>query len=209
MSKKKLSKVGNQKGSSSVVQIFKTQMIPLTTPVFDIAGLLATITPSMAVTTSYANDYRVCTAQLLKLGITEQAVSQGCAKALRPRDLSSCVLKINQQRQISAADALSSCERARRPQNFSDCVVGITSNTREALGKTVLNYCGRSLLPKRFAECVVGLRSEIDIAPTQAMDACIDAGDPVSGFSPTSAPQNSPSTEFKPSFEVTPIPGNQ
>ncbi|MEA5514082.1 hypothetical protein [Nodularia sp. UHCC 0506] len=208
MSKTKLSKAGNQQDSLAV-EMFKNRMIRLTTPVLAIAGWLVMITPSMAVTTSYANDYRVCTARLLNLGITEQAVSQGCAKALRPRDLSSCVVRINQQTQVSPVDALSSCEQARRPKDLSTCVVGIARNTQEAVHTTVLNYCGRSLLPERFALCVVGLRSELDIAPTQAMDTCIDASDRVSsGFSPASVPQNTVPSEFSPSFEVTPIPGN-
>ncbi|MBE9200647.1 MULTISPECIES: hypothetical protein [unclassified Nodularia (in: cyanobacteria)] len=207
MSKKKLSKPGNQQGSFAV-EIFKSKTMRLTTPVLAMAGWLAMIAPSMAVTTSYANDYRVCTARLLNLGITEQAVSQGCAKALRPRDLSACVVKINQQTQISPVDALSSCEQARRSEDFSTCVVGITTNTPGVVHTAVLNYCGRSLLPERFAQCVVGLRSEIDLPPTQAMDTCIDASDRVSGFSPASAPPNRVPTEFSPSFEVTPIPGN-
>ncbi|GAX34885.1 hypothetical protein [Nodularia sp. NIES-3585] len=207
MSKKQLGKAGNLQGSLTVAR-FKKKTIRLITPVLATAGWLAMMAPSMAVTTSYANDYRVCTARLLNLGITEQAVSQGCAKALRPRDLSSCVVRINQQTQISAVDALSSCEQARRPENFSTCVIGIARNTQEAVQTTVLNYCGRSLLPERFAQCVVGLGSEIDIPPTQAMDTCIDASDRVSGFSPASLPQNRVNTEFSPSFEVTPIPGN-
>ncbi|MDH6060795.1 hypothetical protein NWP17_10125 [Chrysosporum bergii ANA360D] len=203
MNKKNLSKVGNQTAGLAVT-IFKTVTIGLTTPVLAVAGLLAMMTPSMAVTTSYANDYRLCTAQLLKLGITEQAVSQGCAAAVRPRDLSACVVKINKQTQISVVDALSSCEQARRPQNFSSCVVGIARNTPEAVNTTVLNYCGRSLLPDRFSQCVVGLLSEIDMAPTQAMDTCIDASDRVGGFSPAFTPQNLAPTELSPSFEVIP-----
>ncbi len=207
MSKKKLSKAGNRQGSLPV-ETFRTKTVRLISPVLAMTGWLAMMAPSMAVTTSYANDYRVCTARLLKLSITEQAVSQSCAKALRPRDLSSCVVRINQQTQISAVDALSFCGQARRPKNFSTCVVGIAKNMKEAVDTTVLNYCGRSLLPERFAQCVVGLRSEIDIAPTQAMDTCIDASDRVSGFSPASVPENRVNTtEFSPSFEVTPIPG--
>ncbi len=208
MSKTKLSKAGKQQGSLAVLT-FKIKMIRLTTPVLAVAGLVAMIAPSMAVKTSYANDYRVCAARLLNLGMTEQAASQGCAKAMRPRELSACVVRINQQTQISAINALSACEQARRPENLSTCVVGIARNTQEAVHTTVLNYCSRSLLPERFAQCVVGLSSEIEIAPTQAMETCIDGSDRVSGFSPASAPQQNPvTTEFSPSFEVTPIPDN-
>jgi len=207
MSKKNLSKTGKQQGSF-VIEIFKSKTIRLTTPVLAMAGWLAMMAPSIAVTASYANDYRVCTAQLKNLGITTQAVSQGCAKSLRPRDLSACVVKINQQTRITAVDALSSCQQARRSEDLSTCVVGITKYATGAVHTAVLNYCGRSLLPEGFAECVVGLHIEIDLPPTQAMDTCIDASDRVSGFSPTSAPQNRVPTEFSPSFEVTPMPGN-
>lgn len=206
MSKKKLSQAGNSQGSSAL-GIFESKRMDLTTPVLAIVGFLAIMipVPSMAVAVSNANDYRVCTAQLLDLGLTQQAASRGCAKALRPRELSGCVVRINQQTQISAVDALSSCEQARRPQDLSTCVVGISRNTQESVRTTVLNYCLRSLLPERFAQCVVGLRTVIDIAPTQAMDTCIDASDRVSGFSPPSASPNRAPTIFTPSFEVTPI----
>ncbi|MEA5579822.1 hypothetical protein VB620_00525 [Nodularia harveyana UHCC-0300] len=207
MSKKNLSKVGKQQGSLAV-KIFKSKTVRLTTPVLTMAGWLAMVAPSMAVTASYANDYRVCTAQLLNLDITEQAVSQGCAKALRPRELSTCVVKISQQTEISAVNALSSCQQARRPKDLSTCVVGINKNIPAAVHTSVLNYCGRSLLPERFAQCVVGLGSEINITPTQAMDTCIDARDRVSGFSPASVPQDKVFTQFSPSFEVTPILGD-
>lgn len=206
MRKKKLSQAGNPQGSLTM-GILESKRMDLTTPVLAIVGCLAIMIPApgMAVAVSNANDYRVCTAQLLDLGLTPQSASRGCAKALRPRELSGCVVRINQQTQISAVDALSSCEQARRPKDLSTCVVAISRNTQEAVQATVLNYCGRSLLPERFAQCVVGLRSVTDIAPTQAMDTCIDASDRVSGFSPPSASPNRAPTIFTPSFEVTPI----
>jgi hypothetical protein len=203
MRKKKLSQAGNSQGSSTLGR-FESKRVHLTTPVLAIAGFLAMMIPNPGVAVSNANDYRVCTARLLDLGLTEQAVSQGCAKALRPRDLSDCVVRINQQTQISAVDALSSCEQARRPQDLSTCVVNISSNTEKTVDTRVLNYCVRSLLPQGFAQCVMGLRSVMDIAPTQAMDTCIDASDSVSRFSPPSASPRVP-TQFSPSFEVTPI----
>ncbi|WP_414528939.1 hypothetical protein [Nodularia chucula] len=208
MSKKNLSQAGNQQGSSSVEIVNKYKTMGLTTPVLVVAGWLAMMVPSMAVTASYANDYRFCIAQLLNLGITEQAISQGCAKALRPRELSTCVVRINQQTEISGANALSFCEKARRPQDLSTCVVGITRNIQGADQTSVLQSCSTSLLPERFAECVVGLGSEINIAPTQAMNTCLAASDHASGFSPASAPQDNVFTPFSPSFEVTPIPGH-
>ncbi|WP_071191971.1 hypothetical protein [Trichormus sp. NMC-1] len=149
----------------------------LTAPVLAVAGLLTTILPSIAVTDSYKNDYRVCAAKLLSVGVTPQAASQGCAETLRPKELSTCVAQIKKQTQINPADALNSCNQARRPEDLAACVVGISKSTQEAVNPAALAYCGRSLLPVTFAQCVVGLRKEIDITPIQALDTCIDATD--------------------------------
>jgi hypothetical protein len=207
MYNKEVSRGRNQQ-SSFASGIFKTKAIRLTVPVLAIAGWLATIVPTTAVTASYANDYRVCAARLKSVGITPQVLSQPCATALHPRELSSCVVTIDKQTQIGAVDALSACGKARRPQELATCVVGISNNTQEAVNPAVLNYCGRSLLPVRFAQCVVGLRSEIDVAPAQILDTCIDGSDSVSGFPPSSAPPTKLPTEFKPTFETNPTPAN-
>ncbi|WP_016952729.1 hypothetical protein [Anabaena sp. PCC 7108] len=161
----------------------------LTAPVLAIAGLLATIVPSLAVTDSYRNDYRVCAAQLLSVGVTPQAASQGCAKALRPKELSTCVAQIKKQTQINPADAFNSCSQARRPEDLAACVVGISKGTQEAVNPAALVYCGRSLLPVTFAQCVVGLRKEIDFTPIQALDTCIDGTDQTISIGAGSTPQ--------------------
>ncbi|MBK1986432.1 hypothetical protein A0J48_002505 [Sphaerospermopsis aphanizomenoides BCCUSP55] len=173
-----------------------------TVPVITIAGLLTSILPSQAVIDSYRNDYRACAAQLLSVGVTAQEASKGCASALRPRELSTCVAKIKKQTQISPTDALYSCSQARRPEDLAACVVGISKSTKEENNQATLAYCGRSLLPVTFAQCVVGLRKEIDIAPIQAFDACIDASDRASniGVGTTTPPG------LMPRFETVPMP---
>jgi hypothetical protein len=113
---------------------------------------------------SYRNQFRGCTGRLLSVDISAEAAASACAEALRPTDLSKCVIEIERQTEIAAADALSSCRQVRRPDELASCVVGINRNQEEGI-PSVLNYCGRSLLPKRFAECVVGLRIEADFAP--------------------------------------------
>ncbi|BAZ30955.1 hypothetical protein NIES4074_34230 [Cylindrospermum sp. NIES-4074] len=197
-STKEISTVKNKQGSYAYGM--------LTAPVLAIAGLLANILPSMAVTDSYENDYRVCAAQLLSVGITAQAAAPGCATALRPRDLSSCVATIKKKTEIDPNDALSSCRQARRPKELASCVVGISQNTQNAINLDVLRNCGRSLLPVTYAQCVVGLRKEIDLAPTQALATCIDASERASAVLP-GVPSG-----FSPTFETKPIPatpGNQ
>ncbi len=147
-----------------------------------LCGLLPSSLPSMAVTDSYRNDYRACAAQLLSLGIKGQAASEGCATALRPRELSSCVAKINKLTQITPVDALSTCQQARRPQDLATCVVSISKSYQGSANPATLTSCGRSLLPVTFAECVLGLRRAVDLTPDQAFTTCIDASEGSSGF---------------------------
>jgi hypothetical protein len=184
------------------------QKIKLTAPVLAVLGSLGMSLPSAAVTASYNNDYRVCAARLLSVGVAAETASQACATALRPRDLSACVIRIEERTQIPASDAVATCREVRRPENLATCVVGISQNSQEAVNPVVLDYCRRSLLPERFAECVVGLRAEIDFAPTQAMEACIDASDRVSGFLPSFILGPTPPFELRRNLDTTPIPVN-
>lgn len=178
----------------------------LVVPLLAVAGWVATSSPGVAVTASYNNEYRVCAARLLSVGITAEGASQACATALRPGDLSGCVYRIQRQTQIPAADALSPCRQARRPLDLSTCVIGINRYSKEAVNPGVLSYCGRSLSPVSFAQCVVGLRAEIDFATNRALESCIDAGDRISGFLPSFIPAPSQGVEFRPTFDTTPSP---
>ncbi|MBD2500684.1 hypothetical protein [Anabaena azotica] len=187
----------------------KTRLLRLTAPALAAAGLLGMSAPSVAVTASYNNDYRACAGRLVSVGVTAEAAAEGCATALRPRDLSACVLDISKNTQITAADALLGCRRARQPRDLGTCVVAVSKNTEGSVNPDVLNYCVRSLLPVRFAQCVVGLRSEIkELPPIQALDTCIDGSDRISGFTPPSRLPNQQGTQFSPTFETQPLPAN-
>ncbi len=176
----------------------------LTIPVLAIAGWLATILPNPAIAAN--NDYSVCASRLLSVGVTAEAASEGCAAALRPRDLAACVVKIDRETEIAATDALSSCGKARRPEELATCVVGVSLSTKEEANPAVLDSCGRSLLPVRFGQCVVGLRSQIDFPVTQALDTCISADDSVVGASSSSTPPTIIPAGSSPSIENTPFP---
>ncbi|MTJ08561.1 hypothetical protein [Anabaena sp. UHCC 0204] len=189
-----MSNFGNKKTNYS----FRT----FTASFITIGGLLTSILPTLGVTDSYRNDYRVCAAQLLSLGVTANQAAQSCAVALRPRELSSCVAKIHKLTQITPVDALYSCQQARRPQDLATCVVSISKSYQGSANPATLTSCGRSLLPVTFAECVVGLRREIDLSPTQALDTCIDASEGSSGFGGVSTKP----LEFSPNSETTPKP---
>ncbi len=168
-----------------------SSLIQFATAQLAIAGWLAMTLSSTAATipSSYRNQYRGCAGRLLSVGIPAEAAASACAEALRPQDLSKCVVEIERQTELAAEDALSSCRQVRRPNELARCVVGISRNQEEAI-PSVLNYCGRSLLPERFAECVVGLRVEADFAPTDAMETCIDASDVIGEVAPNFVPGN-------------------
>lgn len=204
---KKISTSPNKHGSYAL-RMLKNKTIRLFVPALAVAGWMAMPLPGMAVTASYANDYRVCAGRLLSVGVTADAASQGCANALRPKELSLCVSRIQKQTQVAATDALASCNQARRPEDLATCVVGISANVKEAVNQAALSYCSRSLLPVRFAQCVVGLRAETDSTPVRAMDNCIDASDrAVSGYLPSFIPATR-SQDIQPTFQTTPIPTN-
>ncbi|WP_224093184.1 hypothetical protein [Nostoc sp. MS1] len=188
----------------------KTRIMRLTAPALATAGILGMSVPGVAVTASYNNDYRACAGRLVSLGVTAQAAAEGCATALRPRDLSACVLDISRNTQITATDALSGCRRARQPRDLATCAVAVSKNTEGSINPDVINYCGRSLLPVRFAQCVVGLRSEIkELPPIQALDTCIDGSDRISGYTPPSSlPSQQGGTQFSPTFETQPMPAS-
>lgn len=119
-------------------------------------------------------NYRLCAERLLRAGIAPNTLATACAGALRPQDLSSCVLKIKLRTPIAAQDALSACSQVRRPNDLSTCVLDINSGTKSAVATDVLDYCRRSLLPVSFSECVVSLNRTIDISTARALDTCFD-----------------------------------
>jgi len=190
-------------------QLFKLSA-KFTAPVLAMAGVLSTTLPSNAISNPFRrnqNDYRVCAARLLSVGIPAEAVSNACAAALRPREVSACVGQIQRKTQIPATDSLPFCAEARRPNDLATCVVGIGTKSQETVNPVILSYCSRSLLPFKFAQCVVGLRSEIDFSPTQAMRNCISASDRVSNVVPLptpAAPVPPPTEGFSPTFETIP-----
>jgi hypothetical protein len=59
--------------------------------------------PSTAATipSSYRNQYRGCAGRLLSVGISPEAAASACAETLRPKDLSRCVVEIEQETAIA------------------------------------------------------------------------------------------------------------
>ncbi len=186
----------------------------LTAPVLTMAGLLSMTLPAYAISNPFRrnqNEYRVCAARLLSVGIPAEAVTNACAAALRPLEVSSCVGKIQRRTQIPATDSLPYCGQARRPNDLASCVADIGTTSQETANPAILAYCNRSLLPVKFGQCVAGLRSEIDFSPIQAMESCINPSGRISNVVPLSTPGITPAAppvEFSPTFETIPAPPN-
>ncbi len=154
------------------------------------AGLLAIAFPSAPSSAAQKSDYETCAARLLQVGLAPEVVAPACADVLRPRDLSTCVVRISQQASAPAADALSACRRVRRPVELATCVVDINRSSKDPTLPEILDNCRRSLLPTDFSNCVVGLSRRIDLASTQAMSTCISTADRPRDFAPTFIPQD-------------------
>ena len=169
------------------------------------AGLLAMTIPSGPATAF--TEFQLCAAQLVRLaGVSPEAASRPCAEALRPEDLSRCVVTISQLTPTLTQEALVACTKVRRPVELSRCVFDISDGSRDAEALRVIDYCRRSLLPVRFSECVTGLSREIDFSTTRALDTCIAAEDFPRNLSPTFAPPPPPTPTQPIIPNLTPVP---
>lgn len=122
------------------------------------------------------SEFQICAAQLVRLAaVSPEQATIACSDALRPKDISRCVVTIHRLTPTLTANALEACTKVRRPVELSRCVSHISQKTRESQTPEVINYCRRSLLPLRYSDCVVGLSREIDFSPTRAMETCIRA----------------------------------
>ena len=145
-----------------------------------------------------ANEYQSCSASLTEVKLDRLSVAQGCAEALHPQDVGTCVVRIvnNQSvnNKIVNLDALDACRRVRRPLELATCVTMIHQSTETIplsndASKMVLDSCRKSLLPERYGRCVVGFRNNplqktiVDVATTDrtkeldGFNTCLDATD--------------------------------
>ncbi|WP_373480664.1 hypothetical protein [Geminocystis sp.] len=75
------------------------------------------------------NQFDVCLQELTSSGVEVKQAQTGCADALVPRELSTCVRNISTNTDIKAIDALKSCYQVRRPLDMGNCVVNINRNS--------------------------------------------------------------------------------
>ena len=176
-----------------------------------LAGLLTIAIPSKPATAF--TEFQICAAELVRFAtVAPEAASVACSQALRPEDLSQCVVTISQLTPTLTQDALVACTRVRRPVELSRCVSDITldksNDSRNSEALNILEHCRSSLLPIRFSECVNGLSREVDFSTSRALDTCIAAENFPRQLSPTFAPPP-PSTVTPNSIpNLTPAPAN-
>lgn len=114
-----------------------TSLTRLAVSLLAVAGWLGPSLPSLALedipTSRYRNAYRNCAGRLLRVGVSAEAATTACAGALYPPDLARCVVQIEEQTEIAAADALSTCRLVRRPIDLARCAITISDNTESNL----------------------------------------------------------------------------
>ena len=144
-----------------------------------------------------------CVNNLIASGVAKEQAGAACSDVLYPKELSSCVGKIQQETNIKALDALQACYRVRRPKDLASCTIDLTRPTEtlnkqtEASDKSAaapdnleaLDNCRRSLLPKRYAECTLGLQNNAGLSSMKAMESCITAEFFPSTIGPTTTEQ--------------------
>ncbi|MGI0482712.1 hypothetical protein ACN4EE_18245 [Geminocystis sp. CENA526] len=82
------------------------------------------------------NSFDVCLRDLTASGIPVEQAQTGCADALVPTELSTCVKNISTNTNISSIEALKSCYQVRRPLDLGSCVVNINRDILMANNKS-------------------------------------------------------------------------
>jgi len=182
-----------------ISQLIMNKFFKLATITLSGAFSVASLTFSPAVK-AQDNQFDVCLRELTTSGVSVENAQVGCADALVPRELSTCVRNITQFTSISAKDALTSCYQVRRPMDLGNCVVNINNTILVASSKNnetkaeddnkpemgnnqsplmmALSTCQASLLPVRHSECVIGLSRTPEASnPVKAMETCLSAED--------------------------------
>jgi len=123
-----------------------------------------------------ANEFATCAASLIEAGVEAEAASAACAQALKPEQVSRCVVDITNATELAPDQVLAACSRDRRPDELATCVATIHDRLEVSSSTDVLDNCRRSVLPVRYSDCVVGLATTAEVATTESMAFCIAAG---------------------------------
>ncbi|MEM1366845.1 MAG: hypothetical protein AAGG02_02285 [Cyanobacteria bacterium P01_H01_bin.15] len=73
-------------------------------------------------------NYKRCARELLAAGLAPEMVTEACALAVRPEELSKCVSRVSAAVDLDPTVVLRSCFQVRRPVDLSKCVVDINKS---------------------------------------------------------------------------------
>lgn len=158
---------------------------------FVAAGLLAAGTvpfTSPGAQAQQGGDYARCASDLMAVGIDGDTAAAACALALRPTEVSSCVVGVTTFSSVEPEAALSACSRDRRPDEVATCVADIHQFLVVDDSQAVLDHCHRSLLPERYAECVMDLTATVGFTTEESLARCSAAGYRPENVAPTFIP---------------------
>ena len=142
--------------------------------------------PEVATAQANRQSFRICSSDLLSVGLSKEEVSNACGAALKPRGLSGCVTDIydSTTQELSAEEILFNCQRVRRVDELGTCVKKINKSVRDKSNQAaILESCRRSLLPETFAFCVIGLSSNVSLSTEELLASCLNPDQEISDFS--------------------------
>ncbi|NES90732.1 MULTISPECIES: hypothetical protein [Okeania] len=149
-------------------------------------GLLI-VNPELATAQANKKSFKICSEELLSVGLSEAEVANACGAALKPRGLSGCVTKIydSTTEELSAEDILFNCQRVRRVDELGTCVETINESIQDKSNEAaILESCRLSLLPERFSSCVVGLSANVELTTEELLSNCLNPDAEISDISP-------------------------
>ncbi|MGK7922176.1 MAG: hypothetical protein AB4080_19435 [Trichodesmium sp.] len=142
--------------------------------------------PEAATAQANRQSYRICSRDLLSVGLSKEEVANACGAALKPRGLSGCVTDIydSTTKELSAEEILFNCQRVRRVNELGTCVEKINKSVRDKSNQAaILESCRRSLLPEIFSFCVIGLSSNITLSTEEMLSSCLNPNQETSDVS--------------------------
>ena len=142
--------------------------------------------PETATAQVNRKSFRICSRDLLSVGLSEEEVANACGAALKPRDLSKCVTKIydNTTTEFPVQKILLNCQQVRRVDQLGTCVEKINKSVKDTSNEaTVLESCRLSLLPESFSSCVIGLSTNLELSTEELLATCLNPNQQTSELS--------------------------
>ncbi len=144
---------------------------------------LLMIIPEVATAQPSRKSFRICSRDLLSVGLSEEEVANACGAALKPRDLSKCVTRIydSTTKELPAEEILFNCQRVRRVDELGNCVRKINKAVKDTSNESaILENCRLSLLPESFSSCVIGLSYNVGLSTEELLTTCLNPNQEIS-----------------------------